>query len=317
MGRNGLELLDLFTRDYQDLADLYNQAVDQTGVGVNRLRVDRGDLPFFAVWQRGERMVRTALRLDGDTVDAGLASWPAATTIHDLRERLAHAGCLAVTGKALLLVLQVRLAPHGAALALPYNGSLYMPAAFAFERALRDQGLIRDEVLPVYRVRLRFVEHWRGLDTTIRLPEYMVPAFAAAELPAGEVAARLPDVLARARHDLELMRSDQGRSRWLAARFPDEHREIEELEEQRRQLARDPETRDRAAVLWDRVKALQTSMRREQVEAAWRNLHLLNLDYWDSRGAIITWSIALDGPGLYADVLHDAEIHREEVVREG
>jgi hypothetical protein len=39
--------------------------------------------------------------------------------------------------------------------------------------------------------------------------------------------------------------------------------------------------------------------------------HTAELDYWDSRGAIRPWAIALGGQSFYEDLVENAEVYQE------
>ncbi|OGV70817.1 MAG: hypothetical protein A3K19_26875 [Lentisphaerae bacterium RIFOXYB12_FULL_65_16] len=305
-------LLRAFIADYSFMAGCYNQALAEAELGLNALDQARGELPFFAVLRRDGRMVRVALALEGDRLVAGALAWKVDVATGALPlDDMSRDGVVCVPGKAVLLVLQARLAPHGAALVLPYRGSVYMPAARAFERRLRESGRLPDAVLPLCRVKFNFIEHWRGCHTLIRLPRYLCEALGGAELKADRVAEALPDLAAQARAELEQMRTPQGRDALAARLFGSDLKRRRELEARRRELAADPGTRSEAGRVWDIVKEVDRRMLERQTERAVRNLRLLDLDFCNSRGALLPWSIALGGQEFYDRLIADAEVYEE------
>ncbi|MFA4943687.1 MAG: hypothetical protein WC789_03180 [Lentisphaeria bacterium] len=299
--------------DYADWAAAYNEAVAGTACGLKPLDAAAGELPFFAVWRdEAGRLYRTGLRLEQGRLVAGERTWAVGADGMPPLDAMRQAGLVCLAGKALLLVLQARLQPGGGALALPHLGSLYMPAARRLEANLRAAGLLEWPLFPLLRVRFRFFDRWLGCATRIRLPDWLHGGgFSAAELAAGEFARELPDVLDRAERELAALRSPQGREACLGRLRPAESATLAELEARRRELAREPATRAAAGRVWDEVKALERQRLQALFEHAWQLRHTLNLRYWDSRGALLPFSIALGGEAFYESVLAQAEIAEE------
>ena len=325
-----LQLFRFFLADYATWAEQYNAAIAETPCGLKPLNTAVGELPFFAVFKIGGQaplrsqspdrenqeaqtvIYRTSLALSaGGRLVAGGHAWPASLPFPELLEKMRAAGVVCVSGKALLLVLQARLKPDGAPLALPYKGSLYMPAAWAFERRLREKRLLPWAAHPVLRVRFRFLEQMRHLQTRIRLPAYLGDAAGTDILPAAEFAARLPELRTSAAEELKLACASVGRDAFRDAAFPEHAWRIREMDVRRRELARDPATRAEASALWDQQKVEETRLLQATVERLLRNLHVLNVDYWDSRGAILPWAVALGGQPFYEKLLDEAEITEE------
>ena len=306
------QFLGLVLDHYAQVAELYNQSITETGVGLNHLDTNKGELPFFVIMRRNGHLVRTVATLDGSRIVAGDASW-------DLRKtgarlplgQMRSDGVLALVGKAILLVVQVRLKPGGGALALPHHGSPYMPAAHAFESKMRASGMLPWDVLPVYRIRFRFIEHWRSCTTTIRLPEYLCEAFGTAELPADRLAEALPDVVAKARAALDAAQTTSGRERLLETAHPEAYERRRTLEQRRRELARTPQGRREASGLWKQVKVLDRELLQRYVDTIVRHVRVAELDYYDSRGALLPWAVALGGEAFYGSLLDGAEINPE------
>jgi len=305
-------LLELFVRNCAVCSKLYNEAIEETGVGLNPLRQQTGELPFFAVWRRGERLLRSEICLEDDVLQADDRRWPLRSGDHTVPfSALTADGVVCLPGKALLLVLQTRLAPDGFPLVLPYQGSLYMPAAHRFESKLRAAGILEVDACPIRRMRFRFLDRLRGIDTIIHLPPYLQRATGEAELSAAAFAEHVPTLVNRASTRLESTRSDDGRKQVGATLSPNEYKEMSDLEPRRRELARDPACRQQAGALWNRVKELQTIILQRLVDQLVDDFSVAGLDYWDSRGALLPASIGLGGKEFYEKLLDAAECYDE------
>jgi len=304
-------LLSEFIRNYDHAAVLYNDAIAETGVGLTPLRSRDGELPFFLATTSDGRHTRSPAWLrDGAIVSGDNVFTPSADGALPLEEMRGR-GVTAVTGKALLLVLQARLIPGGGPVAVPYNGSLYMPAAHRLEAKLRENGFLPWELAPLVRVKLNVIDQWHGVHTRIRLPAHLASVFGAAELAACDFAEAAPGVVRSARSELDELESKAGRQAIMQTCAAAEFAERQSLDGERRELARDPATRPRAGELWDRIKGLDRRMLERLVDRVLRNLHVVDLDYWNSRGAILPWSIALGGEALYHHTIANAEIYPE------
>ncbi len=311
-GKARMPLLNLFLRDYQTVSTLYNEALQETAVGLNPLLQKDGELPFFAVWSKQGRMWRTGLQVVGDTLRAGTEVWKlcAGRGSESLPwTEMEKAGLTCIAGKAVLLVIQARLLAPDAALVLPYQGSLYMPAVHAFEKKLRQHALLDDDVPPVYRVRFNFLHALAGIDTVISLPEWLQNAFSARELTAGKFAEELPAVMRHHELRLQQLSTASGRQEFLGDHDGLRARTIAALEKRQKELARHAETRAEASVLWDQVKRLKQQQLQYLVESVMQSLHVANLSYWDSRGALLPWCIALGGERFYRQLLAQAEFY--------
>jgi hypothetical protein len=306
-------LLDAFLRDYDQMTILYNEAVQETDVGLNPLAKRHGELPFFVVWHKGGRMTRTAALLQDGVLISGDGRWKLQSNGRPLPlDAMKKDGVLCVAGKAVLLVLQARLRPQGAPLVLPYKGSLYMPAVHRFEQKLRAAGRLHNTSLhPVWRVKFGFLTRFGGAAATVRLPEYLQTVFSSPELGAASLAAQLPEVVCRAEERLRRLMSNTQRQTAVAARDPRLAAEIRQLEEQQRELAGSETGRAQASELWDRVKHLRKQQLVQLVDDIVRDLHIARLDYWDSRGALLPWCIALGGDSYYQNLLEEANFYAE------
>lgn len=308
-------LVHLFLNQYEKAGEIYNQAIASTGVGLNKLATKSGELPFFLVWRRGGGLCRTSAALDGRTLVAADHGWRLHETARGWQlpaGQMMADGVCAVAGKALLLVLQARMGEDGRALALPYRGSSYMPAAYAFERELCAENLISEPIHPIYRVKINFLDSLRESSVMIRLPDHLAGAFGREELPACTFAEQLPDIVDMAQTALWRATSDTGRRQLLEELTPSLEAAANELEQTRRTLAANPETRDKASALWDDLKALRQRQWETFVDFIVARLHVADLDYFNSRGAILPWSIALGGMEHYRRLIATAEVYEEK-----
>lgn len=307
----GAALLEAFLADYDRAAEAYNQAVAEAGARLRPLATKAGELPFFATFEHAGHLVRAgAVLRDGSLWIAGRPfALPADRRLP--LEALAQAGVRCVAGKALLLVSQVRCGPTGQRLALPYRGSLYMPAAHLLARKLHDAGLLDGAMKPVVRVRLRLLDRLRSLDTPIRLPRHLASALGEAEVPARRLGAAHAAIAAEAEARLRRFADADWRARWQADQFPGILAEIGALDRRRRELAargpKAPELRE----VWKRIRSLQGELLDRTVRQVDRDTQLAELDYYDSRGAVLPWCIALGGEAFYNQVIAQAEVYEE------
>ena len=304
-------LLEVFLRDYDAAAGLYNEAVDFADVGLRTLRTQDGELPFFAVLDHDEHSVRTGVFLDEGSIRIGERTFRLATDRRLPIDALRGAGVRCLAGKAALLVIQVRLGTGGHPLVLPYQGSLYLPAANELQRRLQTAGLLPAPVKPVIRLRFRILDRMAKVDTTIRLPEHLRPAFGRDELPAHEFAASYRDVADDAAARLTSFETPGGREQWQRQNCSELLDEIAGLDAKRRKLAginpKSPEIRDvHKAVRSREIDLLDCTLRQIACDA-----QAARIDYWDSRGALLPWCVALGGEAFYNDVIANAEIYEE------
>ena len=305
-------LLELFTRDYDDAAALYNDAIAETAAKLRPLDTARGELPFFAVLDRDGHAVRSHVFLDAGALhiaEETFALGPDGTLPID---NLLAAGVRCLAGKAILLAIQVRLGPGAAALALPYRGSLYMPTAVRLAEKLTAAGMLAAELHPIVRVRFAMLDRLTELDTPVCLPEVLAESFGQAVLPARRIAATWRDVVARSTRRLLSLTTEAGRQAFLRQDCAAELDEIAALDARRRELARQaPPPAEQIRPVSKRIGELQ----RDLADRLLRQIHLdyqtSEMDYWDSRGAIMPWCIALGGEQFYRRVVDGAEIYRQ------
>jgi hypothetical protein len=198
----------------------------------------------------------------------------------------------------LLLVLHARTTPEKNALALPFQGSLYMPTARHLEKLLEPH--LHLAPAPVLRVRFRFLDAFAQLETPVQLPEWLAPFFTSDILPANQFLTQLRAMQNHARATLGILREN------AVDLVPELTRAMEAL--QRARSAAEPK---RASELWQQQKAFQQQHARVTLEYVANLTHLLSLDYWDSRGAILPHALALGGENFYNRLLANTEIFEE------
>jgi len=305
-------LLEAFLADYDLASGLYNQAIAEAGVGLRPLDTGRGELPFFATMTYQGHLVRTAVHLDGNDIRLAERSYPLPARGKLPLERMAADGVRALAGKALILVMQVRTGRDGQELALPHRGSPYMPAAHLLAAKLEAAGMLPAGLRPIVRVRFHMLDRMRGLATIIRLPEHLRWYFGRDEVTANELAENHAELARQATRRLEGFKTAESRSQWLRRTWPEVLDEIETLEHKRRTLAaRDPKS-DAIRELGKRQKQLDVKLLRELLKRISQDSQSAELDYWDSRGALLPWCIALGGESLYNSVISQAELCRQE-----
>ncbi len=304
-------MLELFLADYDQAATLYNESLEETNVGLRPLNRKDGELPFFAMIWRDGRAVRTAVYLESNAMRVGDRTFDLPDDRRLPIEALVAGGVRCLAGKAVLLVTQVRLGPHGESLALPYRGSLYMPAAHRFADKLRANGLLNGELRPIVRVRFRMLDRMAELDTIIRLPEHLAEQFNADEIPASRLAEKHARIAQEASDRLELFTDQACRDRWQRENFPAEAAAMRGLEQRRRELARENPKAPEIRELGKQQKQMQRDMLWGLVRRIAHDTQLADLDYFDSRGGLIPWCVALGGEQWCKHVIESAEIYEE------
>jgi len=304
-------LIERFLLDYDQAAGLYNEAIRESGCSLRPLDTKRGELPVFAVLDHQGRSVRCGLFLDADRLRAGEREFALSPERTLPVEAMRRAGIRALPGKAVLLVLQVRLGEKGQVLALPYRGSPYMPAAHALARKLKGAGLLPGALKGVYRVRFRLLDRLRSLKTPIRLPAHLRRCFADEVVPARALGEQYAALAAEAAERLETLRDDPQRRQWQRRRFADLFEQIDRIDDERRELARTDPKSQRIRDLSSRSKQLQLDVLRRTVEQVAADHQLAQIDYYDSRGALWPWCLALGGEEFYRQVIDQAEVYEE------
>ena len=307
-------VLEAFTRDYEKASALYNEALAETGSTLRPLRTADGELPFFAMLERQGHLARAGVCLRGDEIRiaspdvAGFKLGPSGRL--PLAE-LAAAGVRTLAGKAILLTIQVRAGADGAALALPFGGSAYMPTSRRLAEKLIAAKLLAGKLHPVVRVRFRLLDRMKSLETPIRLPEHLAACLGAEEVPARRLGEEHAALAAEASRRLEAFGDAAAREQWQRRTFPQVFQQIEELEAARRQLAPEDPKGPRIRQVGRQIRTLEQTLLRETLRCAWRDWQVSRIDYYDSRGAVLPWCVALGGEEFYNQVLAQAEVYEE------
>ncbi|MBN1553899.1 MAG: hypothetical protein JXA11_04085 [Phycisphaerae bacterium] len=303
-------LLEMFLRDYKTMAKLYNQAVRETSVGVHPLDTDAGEAPFFAFGLWNDRQTRCEVRIrKGQLILAG-RKFPAPSGRAPL-EALRAAGVTGLAGKAVVLALQARLSPAGAPLALPHWGSLYMPACHRFAALLREHKMLPGAAAPVMRVRFGMLDRLRSLETPIRLPKHLSVAFGRDEIPARMLGESWRDLVDESKRRLADFTDPVKRKEWQKTHLARRLEALKELNRKKRSLAGEKPKDPRIRGMWKRIKAMQNLVLTQTIDRVARDWQVAQLEYYDSRGALLPWCVALGGEELYRDVVASAEIREE------
>lgn len=306
-----LSLFGIFTRNYETAAALYNRAIEETGQLLHPLDIDAGQLPFHAVMREGERMYRTEVFLRGRTMRAGGREITLRPSGQLSLDAVREAGIAALPGKALVLAIQARMGRGHRPLVLPYRGSSYMPAAHRLARLLAEHDLLASPPSPVLRVRFRFLQRMKEIAVPVRVPDYLAEAFGTAVVPARRLAAEYRDIINGANGRLDRFTEERSRQRWLQEQFPGRFETIASLEQRKRDVARRDASDPRAREIWLEIRAIRTELLERLLHRVVNDFQLSHLDFWDSRGAIYPWAVALGGEQFYRKVISEAEIYEE------
>jgi hypothetical protein len=186
-----------------------------------------------------------------------------------------------------------------------------MPAAHRLAGKLQAAGMLPSPLHPVFRVRFHLLDRLGGLPATIRLPEHLAAAFGAEEIPASALAEGWRALAGQAAARLEAFRTDQSLRKWQEDTFPDLARKMLELDVRRRRQAqqdpRAPEIRE----LWKQHKAVKQQVLAATVRQIAQDWQVSQIDYWDSRGALMPWCVGLGGKAFYDELVARAEIYEE------
>ncbi len=306
-----LDLLGIFTRHYETAAALYNRAIEETGQFLHPLDIGAGQLPFHAVMREGERVYRTEVFLRGRTMRAGEKDIALRPSGQPSLDAVREAGIAALPGKALVLAIQARMGRENRPLVLPYRGSSYMPAAHRLARLLVEHNLLDSRPSPVLRVRFRFLQRIKEIAVPVRVPDYLAEAFGSAVVPARRLAEEYRDIMNRANGRLERFAEERYRQRWLQQQFPERFKKIQSLEKDKRHVAQRDASDPRAREIWLKIRAIRTELLERLLHRVVNDFQLSHLDFWDSRGALCPWAVALGGEKFYRKIIAEADIYEE------
>lgn len=313
-----MALLDYFVRDYPTAARLYNESLAEAGSELRPLDTDAGELPFFGAFRHQGHAVRAVAYLEGGSMRLADRSFPLEDGGLPLRA-LRQAGVMSLAGKAVVLALQARMGDGGARLALPHRGSLYIPASHRLGSKLlarRARSAVAAKRLPdgwqpVLRVRFRLLDRMRELSTTLDLPDHLAAWFGRARVSAADLGAHWADAMAEAKSRLAAFRTADGRAQWQQQACGDLAKRRGELDSLRRRLAEEDPKQPRIREVSREVKAVETELLERTVRRIDADTQLAELDYWDSRGALLPWCVALGGESFYRDIVARAELSEE------
>ena len=126
---------------------------------------------------------------------------------------------------------------------------------------------------------------------------------------ADRFAAAWRDVAGQARQRLDGFRTDAGRQFWQRGQCADLAGRIATIDARRRELAQAPATpHEQMRAISRQVKDLRAELLDRTLRQIAVDHQCSELDYWDSRGAIMPWSIALGGEEFYNHVISSARI---------
>lgn len=305
-------LLEFFLRDYYAAGQRYNRAITESDVGLNELQTSTGELPFFAVMRRGKNLVRTHTFCDAGKLVIDGESFAPLPGGHLPIDKLREYGILSLPGKAVVLSLQVRMLDKPTPLILPDRGSLYIPATRRFESLLKESHLLPpatlENVAPIVRVRFNLLKRMASLpaEIVIHLPDHLAQPFGCEEIAASRFAECYEDVSAQAVARLDAFKQQQNRQNWIFANFPRESADLDALNRRRQQLAsvnpKDPQIRR----IHQEARLLQAKLQEKLVQQVFSDAQTAQLDYYNSRGAILPWANALGGKGFYEKIINNA-----------
>ena len=155
------------------------------------------------------------------------------------------------------------------------------------------------------------LDRLRSLETILRLPAHLARQLGREEVPARVLGESHAELAREARRRLECFRTDEGRLRWQERTCPQLLAESGELDRRRRELARTDPKAPEIREVWKRLKALQRRVLDATLRQIADDYQTRDLDYWDSRGALLPWCLALGGRAFYDQVLERAEIYPE------
>jgi len=304
-------VLNLFLREYETLCRLYNDSIEETEVSVRPLDVKRGEMPCFAMKRFQGHWVRIPVFLEEDVLRVDDETFPVGTSRTMPRMEMSQAGIKALSPKAILLVIQVRWGETGQPLILPYQGSLYTPASDRFLLKLREENLLQTPIHPILRVRFHLFERMRGLNTLVRLPSHWVPHFGESEITADALSRGFFPAKEKARERLERRKNPEERERCSRESFPQLWEAVQELERKKQELGKQGAPKSEKREVWEDLKAKNEALLQKEAFQIYTDLQLLEMDYWDSRGGLMPWCIALGGESFYRDVLDRSELYQE------
>lgn len=161
-GLGGRSLMPLFVTYYDQAREAYNASVNSSGGCLKQLA--EGELPYYAV-------VRCE---DGSVVRHDLSCQPGDTVVQVYENVSRHGEVIAILGKALLLLLDLRMK---CSLVLPEKGSPYSEQSYRFMELFAEATGRKFDLNPVYRLRMNALDALGNVPEKIKLPEYLRDSF--------------------------------------------------------------------------------------------------------------------------------------------
>lgn len=301
-----VELIQEINQRYPLFCQLYNDAIEETNSELSPLNPSSRELPFFVAYVYNGHRVRSTLTISEDgQLSAGFLRFSL--------DGETNYPILAITGKALLLVILARLGETAPALALPENGSLYTPTAHALTRKLLDHHFITQPLAPILRIKFNLLEQLNTSNQPFCPPPYLQEKLGT-ETTCRHFSELAPQIINEARQLLSQLENPDFREEYLKSRYALEVAQIEELKQKRAEYGRDPERRHLCREVWDEAKAIQKQLDANFFQHLVHLSHQADLDYWNSRGAIEAIALAAGGPQLLQKVIANAQIVIENAV---
>lgn len=294
-----VQMLKKIAGNYSLFIKIYNESIEESGVELSKIDTGTGDLPFFAIYEKEGHLVRSSIRFESGKLSAGKLKFPIDEFGSHVKE---------VSGKALLLVIIARLNETGNPLALPLNGSLYTPAAILLAEKMKKNGFIKENLYPIKRLRFNFLKSMEKSSTLINLPEYLHRFFPKV-IKADKFAKQLPEVIKSCKKTLKDLENDP--ERIFQSWYPELFQQISLLKSLKNQYGRNPEKRHLCGEIWKEVKELEKEFHQNCYQHLIDSIHTSEIGYWDSRGALLPWSIALGGAPFYNELISNAEVFSE------
>ena len=308
---NGVKLLELFLQDYPRLSALYNQAVRDANLGLHELDTKNGELPFFVTLNHKGHKVRCEINLAGNSLDIAGREIALDSDRTLPLQKLKDMGVECLVGKAILLVIQVRMGKAGKPLVMPFHGSSYMPAAHNLAKLLIENKLIENDVSPILRVRFHLLDRLADADINIKLPTHLQSEFNAEEMPAKTFAKTYKNIADNAASVLDKLLNKSQSDNWKRIAFASEFDQIEKLNSEKMKLVRENPKQPAVREIGQQATAIKRNIDKGFIEKISSLYQTANIDFWDSRGAICPWCIAAGGEEFYQHVIANASVYEE------
>lgn|GEM_PF-4263274 len=182
-------LLRLCLQNYQKMLSCYNAAA--TIPGENLVPLADGELPFYAVIRKGNKLERCDLKYQpNDTIESLIKTVQIAK----------QAQVEAIIGKAIPLTIDLSIA---ASIVLPEKGSAYIAQAMHFARLFSESIGVDLKMHPIYRLHFHALDALEDVEAQLRLPEYLRQAFDTEWISGKTFAAQWRSVVSQAEQKIE------------------------------------------------------------------------------------------------------------------